>query len=337
MPPWKNTIKTCCRNMTLSMNNLYWIVLGFLFFTSIACAHEVRPALLKLKNSGEGQWLAVFKQPQVQGRFLNLKVKTNCAAGKSTTIVNGAALQETFELDCVNKELSFVEIDGLDRTMIDTMVTVESPTGRISNHLISATRPTLYLNGSVPAVPVYLLLGIEHLIFGIDHVFFVLLLLYIVSGLRNLVKVVTSFTVAHSITLGLAAFDIVKVSQAPVEALIALSIVLLALESLKTNKGIISRSPWLVAFIFGLLHGLGFASALAEIGLPEASAIAALFLFNVGIELGQLAIVVAALGFVYTIGRTALKFSARTASLPVYLVGSVASYWFIERTVQIVG
>jgi hypothetical protein len=157
-----------------------------------------------------------------------------------------------------------------------------------------------------------------------------------VSGWKNLVKVVTSFTLAHSITLGLAAFDIVNVSQAPVEALIALSIVLLALESLRTDKGLISRNPWVVAFIFGLLHGLGFASALAEIGLPEASAVTALFLFNVGIELGQLAVVAAALGFVYLVGRSRLRFAAVATRLPIYFVGSVASYWFIDRAVQIV-
>lgn len=309
---------------------------SLLLFASTALAHEVRPALLKLTQSTEGQWQAVFKQPQVQGRFLNLKVKTNCDAGIATSILSGAALQESFQLICSDKALSFVEIDGLDRTMIDTMVTVESATGRKSNHLISATQPTLYLDGSIPAVPAYLLLGVEHLVFGIDHVFFVLILLYIVSGWKNLVKVVTSFTLAHSITLGLAAFNIVKVSQAPVEALIALSVVLLALETLRTKKGLISRSPWLVAFIFGLLHGLGFASALAEIGLPEGSAITALFLFNVGIELGQLAIVAAALGFAYLAGRLSFRFAAATASLPIYLVGSVASYWFIDRAVQIV-
>jgi hypothetical protein len=309
---------------------------SLVLLASTALAHEVRPALLKLTQSTEGKWQAVFKQPQVQGRFLNLKVKTNCDAGIATSILSGAALQESFQLNCLNKALNFVEIEGLDRTMIDTMVTVESATGRISNHLISATQPTLYLNGSVPSVPVYLLLGVEHLVFGVDHVLFILILLYIVSGWKNLVKVVTSFTLAHSITLGLAAFDIVKVSQAPVEALIALSVVLLALESLRTEKGLISRYPWVVAFIFGLLHGLGFASALADIGLPEASAITALFLFNVGIELGQLAIVAAALGFVYLVGRSQIRFVAATTSLPIYFVGSVASYWFIDRAVQIV-
>ncbi len=325
------------------MSRLAGMILGFLLTASTASAHEVRPALLKLTKSGEGQWLAVFKQPQVQGRFLNLKVKTNCEAGEITSAVSRSALQESFELSCIDSELNFVEIDGLDRTMIDTMVTVDSGTGKPGNHLISATQPTLYLGGSVPSVPVYLLLGVEHLLLGIDHVLFVLLLLYIVSGWKNLLKVVTSFTLAHSITLGLSAFDIVKISQSPVEALIALSVVLLALESLTADKGVISRNPWLVAFIFGLLHGLGFASALADIGLPQASAVGALFLFNVGIELGQLAIVAAALGFIFLIkkspsrllGRTPLRISEAAVSLPIYLAGSIASYWFMERAAQI--
>ena len=275
-------------------------LLGILLCTGTAVAHEVRPALLKLNELGDGNWQAEFKQPQTQGRFLNLKVKTNCEAGITTSLVGQSVLKESLELNCGDDRLSIIEIVGLDRTMVDTMVSIETLDGKTSNYLISSNQPKLFLkSSSTPSVPAYLLLGVEHLVLGIDHVLFVLVLLYIVSGWKNLLKVVTSFTVAHSITLGLAAFDIVSVSQSPVEALIALSIVLLAWESLRGKTGMISSDPWLVAFVFGLLHGLGFAGALAEIGLPQASAVIALFLFNVGIELGQLSIVVVALFSVY--------------------------------------
>ncbi len=318
-----------------------WLLLIISIFMQQIFAHEVRPALLKLTTVSEGQWDAVFKQPQVQGRFLDLRVKTNCLAGDSTNKHSGTAQQETFTLICDESGLNFIEIEGLDRTMIDTMVTVDDGLDDISNYLISASQPTLFLergfaNSRLPSVPAYLLLGIEHLLFGIDHVFFVLVLLYLVSGWRNLIKVVTSFTLAHSITLGLAAYGVVNVSQAPIEALIALSIVLLALESLKSTRGVISQSPWLIAFLFGLLHGLGFASALAEIGLPEENTISALFMFNVGIELGQLAIVASALAAVYVLHRIPFRFAPITRSMPLYAVGSVASYWFIERAAQII-
>ena len=318
------------------MSSRCLVGLGILLCASAAFAHEVRPALLKLNELSEGRWQAIFKQPQLRGRFLNLKVKSNCEAGKTTLVLGQSALKEAFELKCADEVLRFIEIEGLDRTLVDTMVSIETLNGKTSNYLISSSQPTLLLKSSaIPAVPVYLLLGVEHLVFGIDHVLFVLVLLYMVSGWINLVKVITSFTVAHSMTLGLAAFDILSVSQAPVEAMIALSILLLALESLRRQTGVISVNPWLVAFIFGLLHGLGFAGALAEIGVPQASTVAALFLFNVGIEVGQLSIVSMALLSVYLLHRANIKFLTRAATVPLYIIGSLASYWFIDRAFQI--
>ncbi len=318
------------------MNSRRWLVVMFLgAFLPGVSAHEIRPALLKLVETGSTSWEAVFKQPQVQGRFLNLKVRTNCIAGDPAVEVGETAIQESFGLECAEGSLNFVEIEGLSRTLVDTMVTIQRLDGEPANYLISASQPVLWLDSRIPAVPVYLLLGIEHLIFGVDHVLFVLVLLYIVHGWRNLVKVVTSFTLAHSITLALAALQIVNVSQAPVEALIALSIVFLAWESLKGDKGIISRAPWVVAFLFGLLHGLGFAGALAEIGLPRESVVPALFLFNVGIELGQLAIVASALALLTVIHRVRIPVHANVSVVPLYLAGSVASWWFIDRTWQI--
>jgi len=316
------------------MSKQFWLSMMMLSLVHSVLAHEVRPALLELNELAEGKWAVIFKQPQVQGRFLNLKVVTNCIAGEVDTVLGASALQESFELNC-EEDLTVVEIDGLDRTLIDTMVTIERLDGTRDNHLISSIRPTLQLKTGSPAVPVFLLLGIEHLVFGVDHVLFILVLLYVVSGWLNLVKVITSFTLAHSITLGLAAFDLISVQQAPVEALIAFSIVLLAWESLRKSPGLISRWPWLVALMFGLLHGLGFAGALMDIGLPDESAIAALFLFNVGIEVGQLAIVAVALGLVALAHRTHFQVDAWSKSLPLYFAGSMASFWFIDRTMQI--
>jgi hypothetical protein len=320
--------------MASSTSKIFWFaVLLFSLFSEVM-AHEVRPALLQLTEMEGQKWAAVFKQPQVQSRYLNLKVITNCAAGDVESVLGGSALQESFVLTC-SEALNFVEIEGLGRSLIDTMVTIEMLGGQKQSHLISSIGPTLELKGEGPAVPVFLLLGVEHLLFGVDHVLFILVLLYVVSGWVNLVKVITSFTLAHSITLGLAAFQIITIQQAPVEALIAFSIVLVAWESLRDSPGLIGHQPWLVAFMFGLLHGLGFAGALVDIGLPVESAIGALFLFNVGIEIGQLLIVALALGFVAVVQKSNIQLGVQARSLPLYFAGSIASFWFFDRTAQI--
>jgi hypothetical protein len=202
----------------------------------------------------------------------------------------------------------------------------------------------LNVGESVPAVPVYIVLGVEHLIFGIDHVLFVLVLLYVVHGWKNLFKVITSFTVAHSVTLGLSSLELLTLAQAPVEALIGLSIVFLAAEALRGNKGYMTRAPWVVSALFGLLHGLGFAGALAEIGLPQDSVIVALLFFNIGIEVGQLLVVIVALGLVAVFGRLAGTKPSGVADsqvltnivrMPLYGAGTIAGYWFVERTLAI--
>jgi hypothetical protein len=281
-----------------------------------------------------GVWQATFKQPQVQGRFLNLSVKTNCETGEVSRILGTAALSESFNLQC-DAPLDYIEISGLGRTMVDTMVSLHFLRGDTENHLISARQPSLSLDQPNRALPAYLRYGIEHLLLGFDHVFFVIILLYIVRGWAALIKVITSFTVAHSITLALASFDIVRVPQAPIEALIALSIVMFAAESLRLNKGYIAVYPWLVTFLFGLLHGLGFAGALAEIGLPEAGVSVALLMFNAGIEIGQLIIVAMALLSVFLLQRLVREIYNRAVRLPLYLMGSIASYWFVDRSLQI--
>ena len=304
-----------------------------LLIAQLSWAHEMRPALLTIKQSDSTTYQAVFKQPQVQGRFLNLSVITDCNSTLVKARTSSSALEETFSLTCF-EPLASIEIAGLKRTLIDTMVTVEDLSGTTRNYLVNGREPKVSITGGT-STPVYLMLGMEHLFFGIDHVLFVLLLLYLVSGWKNLVKVVTSFTVAHSITLGLSAFDILSVSQGPVEALIALSIVLLAAEALRGEDSLIHRKPWLITFAFGLLHGLGFAGALSEIGLPQASAAMALFLFNAGIEIGQLAIIAVALTLTFAVARAGLRPTQTLAALPVYLIGGLAVYWFIDRSLQV--
>jgi hypothetical protein len=190
----------------------------------------------------------------------------------------------------------------------------------------------------------YTLLGIEHILVGIDHLLFVLALLFVVGGGWRLVKTITAFTVAHSITLGLATLGYISMPSAPVEAAIALSIVFLCVEIIHTQqgrKGLAFSYPWVVAFAFGLLHGLGFAGALSEIGLPPSEIPLALLFFNIGVELGQLLFVFGVLAAMALLrnGAKILPSSVafqRAERAMVYVIGVLSSYWLIERSMGIV-
>jgi hypothetical protein len=184
----------------------------------------------------------------------------------------------------------------------------------------------------------YTALGIEHILLGIDHLLFVLALLLIVRGPWMLVKTVTAFTVAHSITLALATLGFINVSSAPVEAAIALSIVFLCVEIVHARQGRIGlaiRYPWVVAFAFGLLHGLGFAGALAEIGLPQSEIPIALLFFNIGVEIGQLMFVAVVLGLIWGIKKVQPESWRWASVVPAYVIGTIATYWLFERVAAI--
>ena len=228
-----------------------------------------------------------------------------------------------------------VAVHGLEVAMVDVLVRVALADGRVVSRVL---RPhdasfTIDLDASTPVLG-YLRLGVEHILFGIDHLLFVLGLILLVGDVRLLVKTITAFTVAHSITLGLATLGVVRVPQAPVEAVIALSIVFLASELVRQGRGETgwtARRPWLVAFVFGLLHGLGFAGALSEVGLPPGDIPAALFLFNVGVEVGQLAFVAAALVLIAAARRLSRPAWRWLEGVPAYAIGSVATFWLIQR------
>ena len=180
----------------------------------------------------------------------------------------------------------------------------------------------------------YLRLGIKHILLGIDHLLFVLALMILVAGRRRLVGTVTAFTAAHSLTLAAAALGLVRVPQKPVEAVIALSIVFVASEIIRGREGkpgLTARSPWVVAFIFGLLHGFGFAGALSEVGLPPQAIPLALLFFNVGVELGQLLFIGAVAIVVVAIRRLAVPSPTWAWRVPAYGIGAVAAMWTLER------
>tara|TARA_B100001245_G_scaffold142428_2_gene106197 strand:- start:2819 stop:3793 length:975 start_codon:yes stop_codon:yes gene_type:complete len=318
------------------VNRLFGCIALMCCWISFSQAHEVRPAFLKLTETNlqtdRSEFEISFRQPQINGRFLGLSVSTNCDATELSASLTVGALTEVFELECGEESLQYIEVDGLDRTLIDTLVSIRRLDGSINEILINGNEPRLDLTVATPTVPVYLIIGIEHLLLGFDHILFVIMLLYLVRSSWQILKVVTSFTIAHSLTLALSALELVQLSSAPVEAVIAGSIVLLAYENLQ-KKGSVSKAfPVLIAFGFGLLHGLGFAGAVAEIGLPEESQLIALLLFNIGIELGQLAIIAFVLLLLMVMR---LKFIRLLYEAPIYLTGGIASFWFLQRSWQI--
>jgi hydrogenase/urease accessory protein HupE len=207
--------------------------------------------------------------------------------------------------------------------------------------LVHPSRPWVEIavsRGPLAVAGAYLMHGVEHILFGFDHLLFVLALILIVRSTRVLLLTVTAFTVAHSITLSLATLGLVRVAGPPVEATIALSILLLAFEIIRVQRGqpsLTAKWPWLVAFSFGLLHGFGFASALTEIGLPQGDVPLALFAFNVGVEIGQLAFIGVVIGALTVARRIGFSPSIghRALSIATYAIGILAAFWFIERLV----
>lgn len=233
-----------------------------------------------------------------------------------------------------------VWVAGLERTPVDVLVRVEWLERSPATLRLTSAAPSAVLTRQQSWLQVassYLVLGVEHILEGFDHLLFVLALLFLIRDRMKLIGTITAFTVAHSLTLALSALQWITLPVPPVEASIALSIVFVATEILHLQRGqptLSQNRPWLVAFGFGLLHGLGFAAVLGEIGLPEDALITALVLFNVGVEIGQLIFVGAVLLLYMLVRRWLEPVAVLRYSVPAYLIGSIASFWFIERVVS---
>lgn len=232
------------------------------------------------------------------------------------------------------RELS---IEGFNSVKREVLVRTVLLNGHVQVEILSGDRNSftlLFTPSAWQVAGTYFGLGVEHILGGIDHLLFVLGLILILTGWRQLAFAITAFTVAHSITLALATFEVVRVPQAPVEAVIALSILFLATEyahQLRGTKGWTSRRPWLVSFSVGLLHGLGFANALSEVGLPQAEVPLALLTFNVGVEVGQLAFVGVVLSLFFVVSRLLKQVPIWIKVAASFCIGSVAAFWFIQR------
>ncbi len=305
-------------------------------------AHESRPAYLDIREVGVGQYDVLWKRPMRGEYVIGLGVVWPDACTPSEGIeryVPGASVTR-LRVACdgtglIGQQLS---IASLPDTSAEVLVRVEFVDGSAQTRILRPASAVMMVEGPRGPLAVakeYAVLGFEHILAGIDHLLFVLGLTLIVGGGWRLVKTITAFTLAHSATLALSTLGLVRVSQAPVEAVIALSIVFLARELLLLRQGrpgLTSQAPWLVALVFGLLHGLGFAGALREIGLPQGDVPLALLAFNLGVEAGQLAFVCVVLAALWLFRRVALSSLPHgLGQLPAYAIGSVAAFWTIER------
>jgi hydrogenase/urease accessory protein HupE len=233
-----------------------------------------------------------------------------------------------------------IAIDGLQALQTDVLLLIQLQDGSQHSAILRPASPvfTIPLEASKLEVATdYWRLGTVHILEGADHLLFVLALLLIVSGLGELVKAVTAFTVAHSITLALATLGVVHMPAAPTEAVIALSILFLATEIIHKHNGQISlteRYPWVIAFTFGLFHGLGFAGALSEIGVPQHEVPLALLMFNVGVETGQLLFIAVIVSVMALFRRLPLQAPQGAWRVAPYAIGSVAAFWTIQRVMS---
>jgi hydrogenase/urease accessory protein HupE len=327
----------------------WWLVLltlaASLILAAPASADDFRPAYLQITQTGATTYDVLWKVPAL-GPDAVLKVHPAFPSGtvnltrQRGSYANGVAVQRWRINVPGGLEGKAIAFPGLSKVRIDVLARLARTDGTVQLERILPSDPEFRVKaspGAFEVVQTYLLLGIGHILTGFDHLCFVLALVMIVGFNRRLFWTVTAFTLAHSITLALATVGVIHVPRPPVEATIALSIVFVASEIVQQQRGhegLAATKPWLVAFAFGLLHGLGFASALAEIGLPTNSIPLALLFFNVGVEIGQLlfiAAVFAATRLLFLIARSRHLDLRRAAVVPAYLIGGTASYWVVER------
>jgi len=307
-----------------------------------AAAHEVRPGYLEIRETAADQYAVLWKVPMKGDAVLRLEPEfpDHCTVlMPPASRAVAAAMVRQWTIACSEGlQGQRIRIVGLESTLTDVLARITHAGGTTQTARMTPQSTTFTVSdepSTLEVITAYLVLGVEHILLGIDHLLFVFALLLIVTGWRRLVGTITAFTLAHSVTLAAATLGYVYVPQAPVEAVIALSILFLATEiihSLQGRTGLAQRYPWLVAFLFGLLHGFGFAGALAEVGLPASAIPLALLFFNVGVEIGQLLFV----GAVLVSGRLLLrlvreKMLLRWELVVTYVIGSVAAFWTIER------
>jgi hydrogenase/urease accessory protein HupE len=324
------------------MKRLFLIGVLLTVFTRGVFAHEVRPAYLELRETGPETYDVFWKVPG-QGEDLRLGIYVELPADSTNvTAPRGSMVNNAFTERWIIKRAGglaggTITIAGLTATKTDVLVRLERLDGSAQVTRLTPSAPSFVVEAAPRALEVartYSVLGVEHILTGIDHLLFVLALLIITGGGWKLVKTVTAFTISHSITLTAATLGFVHVPQRPVEAVIALSIVFVAAEIVRIYRGlesITARAPWLVAFTFGLMHGLGFAGGLSEAGLPAGHVPTALLFFSGGVEAGHFMFIAVVLSGIALVRRIRIPFPRWTELVPPYAIGATAMFWVIQR------
>lgn len=316
-----------------------------LSFSAPVAAHALQPGYLEISLLNKDLYAVVWKVPGVQSRPMDITaiLPENCTTrAMPDPVWDGAAFVVRWTTRCEGGlEGHEVRIDKLEQSRTDVLVRYDFSDGRGETHRLTPDNTGFVVPtqpSSLEVVRTYLVLGFKHILSGVDHLVFVLALLLLVKGIRRLVMTVTAFTLAHSLTLAGTALGLINLPSPPIEAAIALSIMFVAAEIVRGRQGhpgLTEKFPWVVAFTFGLLHGFGFADALAQIGLPESSIPIALLFFNVGVELGQLffiAVVLLAIAF----GTSAMRRLDKAAwpwawAVPPYAIGGLSVFWILQR------
>lgn len=316
------------------------VAMLMLALAGTAGAHEIRPAYLQIDQVGPSRFSVLWRTPLLSGMRLPVVLQFSDGVENVTEPADRQLPDSIVERRIVEaagglpgQRIDFV---GLQATITDVLVRVKLEDGTVTTTLVRPSQPWIDIQARqspLQVVKVFVVSGIEHILFGFDHLLFVAALMLIVRRWGMLLKTVTAFTVAHSITLTCATLDWVNLPSGPVEIMIAFSIVLVGAEIIRMERGGTSMAiqwPWIVAFFFGLLHGFGFAGALADFGLPQGDIPLALFSFNVGVELGQL-MFIAAILMAVSVLRRIVEVPRGAIVASAYAIGIVAAFWSIER------
>jgi hydrogenase/urease accessory protein HupE len=323
---------------------LIWLCLG-VAWSGQALAHESQPGLLELRQLGPDRYEVIWRAPIYYGKPHPARLELPQdwqSVGEPTVrqLPDSALHRRVVDVPGGSIDGSLIRFPGLQATITDVFVRVSRLDGSEASLVVRPTRPYAELRGERPwyvSSGEYLVLGFHHILMGIDHLLFVLGLLIVVNARPMLVKTITAFTAAHSITLALATLGYASIPGPPLNAAIALSILFLGPEIVRVWRGETSftiRHPWVVAFAFGLLHGFGFASGLSTVGMPKAEIPLALLMFNVGVELGQLAFVVLMLLMYRSLVVLEFRWPRWMELAPGYAIGSLGAFWTIQRTVM---
>ncbi len=333
------------------MIRFFWLLLSFLlvaFSIAPATPHESQPGTLEIKELTTDQYSVIWKAPIYYGKPHPARLQIpekwkDIVQPTERRIADSIIFRWVVKVESESIQGAIIHFPGLEATTTDVYVRLTRLDSTMMTAVVRPTKPFVELRGErswQATAWEYIGLGFYHILLGVDHLLFVLGLLLIVKNRQMLIKTITSFTVAHSITLAIATLGFASVSLPPLNAAVALSILFLGPEivrSWRNEKSLTISYPWIVAFVFGLLHGFGFASGLTTTGMPKAELPWALLSFNIGVEFGQLFFVFLALALAWSFRTLEIRWPRWALAIPGYTVGSLGAYWTIQRTAILIG